>query len=139
MRHFNFWYKWVLFSGYLIVILALCIDVVAFFKINLPFISETFWNSGIPNNTEGFYTFILGLYCSLLLAFGVCVILIARNGFYNKLRWAWVALTSSYTIWFVADTFYSLYTAVYSNTILNTVLYIFLIIPLVSTRKVFLT
>jgi hypothetical protein len=137
MKHFNFWYKWVLVSGYVIVAMALMVDAIAFFKIEMPYINSVFWDNGIPEDTQGFYTFILGLYCSVLLVFGLFVIFIARNAFAEKKTWAWNALATCYIAWYIADTFYSLYSGVYSNAVSNTVLFILIMLPLLATRKEF--
>ena len=137
MNNFKLWQKWVLVSGYIIVIMALIIDAIAFFKLEMPLINEVFWSDGIPENVETFYMFILGLYSCILAVFGIFVIFVANNAFLKRERWSWNVLFMCYTIWFIADSFYSLYAKVYPNFILNMIIYILIIIPLAATYRLF--
>jgi len=136
MKLFNFWQKWILVSGILIILMGFTFPINLFLNIEFEYINKAFWENGkIPQDSIAFWNWIFGTYCALSIVFGIFIIFISANPFRRKEKWAWFCLLVCYSTWFLIDTIYSIGYKVFANASNNLILFLILIIPLIFTRK----
>jgi hypothetical protein len=138
MKRFNFWQKWLLVMGILLVLMGLSFPFCSFLNIEVTYINSVFWNDGIvPTEAKAFQAWIYGVYGAMAVAFGLFIYFIASNPFKTREKWAWNCLATCISVWFVIDTFFSVYFGAYTNAFNNVILYALLMVPLLFTRKEF--
>ena len=74
-----------------------------------------------------------------MAGWGVCIAFIAAMPFKRKEKWAWNCLAIAVSLWFVIDTFLSWRFGALFNVIFNVVIFLAAMVPLLFTRKYFLT
>ena len=141
MKAFTFWQRW-LFVFSLIV---------AFFGIGMALLNRTllfavfdsqvnpaFWGvNPLPTGVNQFQGWIYGVLGATMAGWGVFLAFIVRYPFQNRERWAWNALLTGLSLWYMTDTAISLYFGVVFNAIFNTVIFILALLPLLFTRREF--
>jgi hypothetical protein len=138
MKYFNFWQKWLLVMGTLLVLMGLSLPFCSFLNIEVNYINSVFWENGIvPTEVKVFQAWIYGVYGAMAAVFGLFIYFVASNSFKAREKWAWNCLAICISVWFVIDTFFSVYFGAYTNAFNNVILYVLLMLPLLLTRKEF--
>ncbi len=143
MRNFNFWQKWLLLVGIYLVIFGLYL---AFFSqsglMDYIFnrnIDRNFWvDSELPENAVRFQVWIYGVLGAVIAGWGTLLAFWAWYPFRTRERWAWNGLVLSTCVWFFADTAISIFSGVFFNVMVNTIILFLLVVPLIFTRKYFI-
>jgi hypothetical protein len=140
MKHFNFWQKWLVIVGALYGLMGCYLAVApTFFHVEFAYINRTFWESAVvPVEAKAFYNWIFGIYSAMAIAWALFIVLIAGHPFKKKEKWAWNCLASCISVWFLIDTFFSVYAGAYTNAINNCFFLALLLLPLFFTRKAFI-
>ncbi len=141
MDRFDFWQRWLLISGVIVVVgglgIALLSRTAVFDMLDHP-INTIFWGTvDVPAAASSYQGFIYGLTGAVMAGWGVCIAFIAAYPFQRREPWAWACLLVGLTLWYVVDTGFSLAYGVVFNAIGNTVLLIAAGLPLVLTRRHF--
>ncbi|MFQ5611946.1 MAG: hypothetical protein ACE5H9_07405 [Anaerolineae bacterium] len=139
---FLFWQRWLVVVSLALTAFGL---FMAFFNrtplFNLLFnhqIDPVFWGSAeVPPGAAAFQGWIYGVLGAVIAGWGTFLIFIAAHPFKQREKWAWNCILAGLLVWYVIDTFISLQFKVVFNAILNTALFIPMILPLVFTRKDF--
>lgn len=138
MVNFEFWNKWLLIVGYLIVIVGAIFSLSGLVGAHVPFIVDSFFYMGeVPADVVPFMDFMVAILGSAMIAFGLVVVNLAHHSFTKKEPWAWKALLTSFTAWFVIDTLFATYYSVYTLVLMNLVFYAAMVAPLFFTRPEF--
>jgi len=142
MKKFNFWQMWLFIVSLLLIVFGL---LMAFFNqsavmdfILNDFVNQVFWKSKIPVEVSKFQSFIYAVLGATICGWGILQVFIVRYPFKEKEYWSWKALTMGIIIWFVIDTGFSAYLNVAINVLLNSVIFLLIVIPLLFTKKYFL-
>jgi hypothetical protein len=139
MGSFSFWQKWLLVVSILIAGLGVFIIIGSFLGGDNSQIDPEFLQRYHVITFEAFRLWIFAVLGATLAGWGVCLIFIAHYPFKRKELWAWNCLVAGILVWYVLDTFASLYFKVYFNAIFNTILLGLSILPLIFTRKHFIS
>jgi hypothetical protein len=133
MNRFAFWIRWLIVASAGVVVFGL---MLAFFP-NMPLLGpindqlETVFALDPPS--PGFHPFqhwIYGAWGATIAGWGLLVSFTVWLPLRKKERWAWYGLAASLLFWYLLDTAISLSYGVTDNAILNTVVLIFLGLPL---------
>ena len=138
MKRFNFWQKWLFILGILTCLGGIFFAFSSFANFELAGINSVFWpDTVISPEVRAFQGWIYGVCFTLTVVFGLFIVFIANNAFKKKEPWAWNCLATCILVWFVIETFFSVYYGVYSivgNSVFQLVV---LMLPLIFTRKDF--
>ncbi|OGP50060.1 MAG: hypothetical protein A2Y79_00635 [Deltaproteobacteria bacterium RBG_13_43_22] len=141
MGNFYFWQRWLLVVGIIVSLFGLFISFfsgTALFALFDSLINPVFWGAGpLPDDAKAFQKWIYGAWGATVAGWGIFIIFLARNPFKKKEKWSWHCLWSGLLLWFIVDTGFSAYFRVYMNVILNTFLFLAVLIPVFFTRKQF--
>jgi hypothetical protein len=143
MDHFAFWQRWLFVVSTAISIFGI---LMALFSGTIVYdlfdqlINPVFWGtSPIGNSAQGFQRFVYGVLGATLAGWGMFLSFISSHSYRNKEQWAWNCIVVGTSLWFVLDTTISLHHKVYINALLNIGLYLLVMLPIVFTKKYFLT
>lgn len=144
MGSFNFWQKWLFCFGLYLIAFGI---ILAFFGqstlLNYIFhnqIDPVFWALGeLPDNAKSFQAWIYGVLGSVISGWGIFLSVVAYYPFKAKELWAWNCIAAVFIVWFVIDTAISIYYQVGFNVIVNITFLLFVLLPLIFTRKHFTT
>ncbi|NOZ49451.1 MAG: hypothetical protein GXP37_05295 [Chloroflexi bacterium] len=102
-------------------------------------IDPTFWGlSELSENTGKFQAWVYGVLGAMISGWGIFLAFIAHYPFKAKEQWAWNCIGTGFIVWFVIDTFISAQFHVGFNVIINIVFLLFVLLPLLFTRKHFI-
>ena len=141
---FNFWQKWLFFVGIYLAGFGL---VLAFFNqtsaMDFVFnnqINPVFWpEPAMSEKGLSFQSWVYGVLGATVSGWGVFIAFLAYYPFRAHEKWAWNCIATAITIWFVTDTAVSVSYHVTFNVVFNVILLIFIGLPLLFTRKSFVT
>lgn len=137
MRLFEFWQRWLLTVGCLLVVfgaLLAFLNQTWIFNAILHPIDVIFWPDGDkPSTIIPFQAWIYGVLGMTVAGWGVFVIFLAQYPFKQRERWVWNCLFVGITLWFVADSAISAYFGVFFNVVFNAVLAGLMYLPLLAT------
>ena len=143
MGNFDFWQRWLLVVGIIVAFFGLFLSFgsgTVLFAIFDSRINPVFWGTGtLPANTKDFQQWIYGAWGATVAGWGIFIIFIAGYPFKKKEKWSWHCLWSGLLLWFIIDTGYSAYFRVYINVVLNTLLFLAVLLPIFFTRKQFVS
>ena len=142
MTSAEFWNRWLLFAGWLLVVFGL---LLAFLNQTQLFdvafnrqIDPVFWPAGVAaESIDSFQSWIYGVLGATVSGWGVFIVFLARYPFTKRERWARNCIAAGITLWYIADTSISLYFGVTFNAVVNTVLAGLVYTPLLETRQEF--
>lgn len=138
MNRFNFWQKWLFVLGILVCLGGVSFSLSSFTDFEFTDINSVFWEGGVvPYDAKEFQNWIYGVCFSLTAAFGLFIVFIANNPFKKKEKWSWNCLVTCISMWFVIETFFSIYYKVYPIAFNNIFQFVLLMLPLIFTRKEF--
>lgn len=141
MTKFLFWQRWLFVVSIIICIAGVVIVLLSgtlIFDVFNQLINPVFWGStSVGDNAKGFQQFVYAILGAIMASWGLFMVFIAHYPFRNKEKWAWRCIVAGIVLWFVLDTFFSIYYQVYVNAIANTGLLILVMLPVFFTRKDF--
>jgi len=143
MSSFNFWQKWLFGFGLYLTAFGLLLSFFGHSTLmNFVFnnqIDPVFWGlTRLPDNTERFQAWIYGVLGAVISGWGILISFIAYYPFKAKERWAWNCIATGLIVWFIIDTVISVYYHVGFNVFINIVFLLFVLLPLLFTRKHFI-
>ena len=142
MASAEFWDRWLLFVGWLLVVFGLLLGFLNQTQLfDVAFnrqINSVFWPDEVPAaSIELFQAWIYGVLGTTVSGWGVFIVFLARYPFRKRERWARDCVIVGITLWYITDTSISLYFGVTFNAVFNTVLAGVVYAPLVATRGEF--
>ncbi|MBN1822841.1 MAG: hypothetical protein JW803_00830 [Endomicrobiales bacterium] len=141
LNDFLLWQRLILLGGIFTVIMGMAMSL---FGNTGPFIvyeklvNPVFWPSGAPEGVAFFQRWVYGVVGAVMAGWGVFIVFIAQVPFLKKENWAWQCIFWGMTVWYVPDTLLSVWYGVYFNAVLNTVMYLFVLVPLLLSKKYFI-
>ena len=143
MKSFQFWQRWLFVFSLIITIFGLGVALFSrtpLFVVVDSLINPNFWKANpLPIGVYEFQGWIYGVLGATMAGWGVFLAFIARHPFQARERWAWNAILFGLSLWFVTDTSISLYFGVAANAIGNIGFFLLGILPLIFTRREFLS
>ncbi|MBU1275329.1 MAG: hypothetical protein KJ720_08115 [Proteobacteria bacterium] len=134
MRGFALWRWWLVVASLAICGFGLAMSVAS---TSSPFdqimgrIDAQFWGqSGPPPEAAAFQRWVYGAWGATVAGWGLMMAFLAWVPLGRGEPWARNALAVSLALWFVLDTFYSLYFGVWINVLLNLTLFVAMGLPL---------
>ena len=101
-------------------------------------IDPVFWGlTELPENSKRFQAWVYGVLGAMICGWGIFVSFIAYYPFKAKQKWAWECIGAGFIVWFVIDTVISIYYQVGFNLVINIAFLLFVLLPLLFTRKYF--
>ncbi len=143
MTSFSFWQKWLLIVSLAVsvfgVTMALLSGTSLFALFNRQ-IDPAFWGTNaVGDSAKQFQQWIYGVWGATIAGWGIVLTYIAHHPFNRKERWSWSCLVLGLLVWFVLDTSLSVFYKVYFNAAFNTILLVLAGLPLMFTRKEFVS
>ena len=142
MCTFNFWQKWLFGFGVYLILFGL---ILTFFSqstlMNYIFnnqIDPTFWSTSLPESAKKFQAWIYGVLGAVICGWGIFLSFIAHYPFKAKEPWSWYCIGVGFVVWFLVDTFITIYYQVGFNVIVNITFLLFVLLPLIFTKKYFI-
>lgn len=101
-------------------------------------INPVFWGStNLAEEAERFQSWVYSVLGATVAGWGITLFFIARCPFQTKQKWAWMCIITAMLVWYMADTTLSLHFGVIINAIINTCLFMLVVLPLIMTYKQF--
>lgn len=141
---FSFWQKWLTYANLLTIVVGLMVAFAGnsfLFELHNSYTKEIFLN-GQEFNAEllKLKNWLWGIIGGTIVGFHVLMVMISENAFKNKEPWSYKAMWYGLLSWFCIDSGISIYFGAWHNLILINIVALLLIgIPLVMTRKHFLS
>ena len=142
MFSFNFWQKWLFCFGLYLVVFGVALSffgqsTLMDYIFNKQ-IDPTFWGANeLPESAERFQAWIYGVLGAVISGWGIFISFIAYFPFKAKEKWAWNCICFGFGLWFLIDTTISIHYQVGFNVVINITFLMFILLPLVFTRKYF--
>lgn len=150
MVSFNFWQKWLLAVCSIIVVFGLVIALLSWSPLFVVFnslVNDVFWsgagpegltqNSGPDQSTQQFILWAYGMLGATMAGWGLTLVFVVNNSFRKKEKWSRDAIAAGVILWFIVDTFMSVYTGAYFNVGVNVLVLALAGLPLLMTLKEF--
>ena len=93
----------------------------------------------VPPESQGYIRFANGIIGAVMAGWMVAIILLARGAFLAGERQGWHAIAWPLACWFLIDTAFSLAHGVWGNVALNTATALMFGVPLMASRRHFLS
>lgn len=101
-------------------------------------INGAFWRGGPPGQVvRDYQRWVFAVVGATLAGWGVMMTAVARLAFWQRQRWAWLAIAASAATWFALDTAASVAAQVWVNVGINVACAVALAVPLAATRSSF--
>lgn len=141
---FYFWQKWLTYANVITVVVGL---LVAFagnsfvFDIHNGYTKDVFFSSSeFSPEVLRLKNWLFGIIGGTIVGYHILMIMISENAFKKKEPWAYKAMWYGLITWFLIDSGISLYYGAIHNVIIINIVALFLIgLPLIITRKEFVT
>jgi hypothetical protein len=136
-----FWYRWLLLVSIGIMIFGLSMVVMP--GLIMKFFSFIVYSKSDLIQSEFNVTAVKyielthGVLGAVMFGWSILLLMIIIGPFRNGNIEGWYYLTVSIIAWFVPDTLFSLWKGFWQNAILNSLLGLFLVLPLLGTYKAF--
>jgi hypothetical protein len=138
---FSFWQKWLFSAGIVMSIFGILMALLSgtpLFEVFNHQIDPVFWNTTLVDaNAKGFQHWMYGVWGATIAGWGIFLSFTAHYPFRKKEQWAWNCITTGLLVWYLLDTFLSIYYQVYFNAVFNTVLLALVALPVIAVRKHF--
>ena len=142
-RQFLFCQRWLLILGVIIVVFGVALGFLfptLSYDLFLAQSDPAFSAMGeFTGGTVFFQQWISGVLGATMAGWGVCIAFIAAVPFKRKEKWAWNCLAIAVSLWFVIDTFLSWRFGALFNVVFNVLIFLAAMVPLLLSRKYFLT
>lgn len=141
MNRFSFWRTWLLVFSIIVVIFGVALvlwgGTPLFAWMNAQ-IDPVFWTAQtLSPETAAFRQWVYAVLGATMTGWGTSLIFIVRYPFARRERWAWNCVAMGLSLWFVLDTYASLYFKVYFNAVFNAAFVMAALPPLIFTRRHF--
>lgn len=135
MGSFDFWRKWLVTEGILLMLFGIYLGV---FDYEFRYIDTAFWGS-MPVSPEArlFQKWVFSTYGVVLVSFGLSIVFIANFAFKNRETWAWYCLLFTISTLALLDPIIGLYYGLTVSSIFFFCSVPFLLAPLFFTKKRF--
>ena len=142
MASFEFWQKWLLSVCCLFIIFGIAVALLSwsplFYLLNKP-ADDLFWPGSTPDvGTQQLRLWFSGVLGGTIAGWGLTLAFLVNGPFKRKEKWSKDAIVAGLALWFVLDTFMSLYTQAYFNVVFNVLAIAIAGLPLAMTSKEFL-
>ena len=138
MNKSTFWTKFLLFDAILLVLSGLnfILSPILFPDIIKLFYSFYWGENLIINGNElKYFTFLYGIYGTLLVVFGVTIVVLSYHLIKNTNQQViWTAITYGTIAWFLLESFVSIYSGAIINLVLNIIFTSLFIIPILGRK-----
>ena len=142
MKQFPFWQRWLFVFSLIVIVFGLgmaLLNCTPLFAVFDSQVNPAFWETNpLPIGIISFQGWTYGVLGATMAGWGFFLAFIVRYPFRNRERWAWNALLTGLSLWYLTDIAISLYFGVAFNAIFNTVIFILATLPLFFTRQEFL-
>lgn len=136
---FEAWQKILLGLSLVIILFGLFIALLNGTFLFKPFgdqFDQAFWPSGgVTDQDHLFQQWVYGLLGATMVGWGIFMFFIVKNAFIKREKWAWSCVLFGVLAWYLIDTGISAFHGVGANVMLNTVIFVLVIVPLIATRK----
>ncbi len=136
MKGFVFWWR-------LLVAATVAVAAFGLLMVLFPHLVHTTFAKATSREVDPhsvpYVIFVLGVSGAVMVGWSVALFGIVIGPFRRRERGAWWLLGSSVTVWFVLDTSFSLLVGFWQNAVLNLGFFLSIAIPLMATRRVFLS
>lgn len=141
-KAFNFWQKWLVYANIFFAIFGIVLALFSdsfLFDIHNHYTKEVFFKGNeLTENELHFKKFIYGVCGATIAGFQILIVFIAKFPFKKKEKWAYQAMWSGISVWFITDCCLSFYHGAIHNILLvNLFSFIMMTLPLIFTRKYF--
>ncbi|WP_424359699.1 hypothetical protein [Methanocella sp. MCL-LM] len=141
MVSFSFWQKWLLAVSGIIIFFGLVIALLSWSPVFVVFntlVNGTFWpGTGPDESIQRFTLWAYGMLGATMAGWGLTLAFIVNGPFGKKEKWSRDAIAAGVVLWFVIDTFMSVYTGAYFNVGVNVLVLVLAGLPLLMTLKEF--
>jgi len=141
MKAFNIWRIWLTLACLLVALFGLALALGgrgALFTFFMQRIDPLFWGpAGPPPGALAFQGWVYGAWGATVAGWGLMMAFLAWVPWGRREPWARNALAVSLGLWFVVDTFYSIYHGVWINAGLNLLVLVALGLPVVLCWREF--
>jgi len=142
MKNFDFWTKWLILIGLLLVLFGLALAV---FNQSLLFeilfnsnVDPVFWGlAAVPPASQNFQRWAYAVLGATVAGWGVFLTFLAYFPFHKKELWAWNCILVGMLVWYFPDTILSMLYGVVFNAVFNTLLLVLILLPLIFTHRHF--
>lgn len=138
---FFLWRNWLLAVCAIVILFGLIMALLSWsplFSVFNDLVSDVFWNGTGPDAAvKQYQLWVHGMLGATMAGWGVTLAFIVFYPFTKKERWAWNAIVIGLALWFLVDTFMTVYTRAYFNVGVNVLLIVLAGIPLLMSRKAF--
>ena len=144
MKIFDFWQKWLFIVSLIMLVFGL--NLALFY--GTPLFGWLRWGVNMafwPDPGQltpamlAFQNWTIGLMGIVMACWGLTVAFIAHYPFHRREYWSWLCLVCGVALWFGMDESLTLYYQVYFNALFNLGFLLLLVLPLVVTRRYFLS
>lgn len=141
MSAFWFWQKWLLLVSVFITAFGLALALGSrsgMFAFFMSRVEPAFWGAAGPGEAgSAFQGWVYGAWGATVAGWGLTLAFLAAVPFKRRETWARNCLALGLGLWFVVDTFFSLYYGVWINALLNLVLLVAAGLPVLFTWRSF--
>jgi hypothetical protein len=143
MTRFEFWQRWLFAVSLLIVVFGLVLAAGSGTALMDPLnrlVDPVFWGGQpVPPPAAAFRGWTYAVMGAAMAGWGVFLAFVAHVPFRRRERWAWNCFVVGILAWYIPDTGSSLLAGVVFNAAVNTALLALLALPLIFTRRAFLS
>jgi len=141
MNRFDFWRRWLFVVGLAVTVFGVLMALfngTAMFELFNRQIDSAFWGAaGPPPGAAAFQRWVYGTWGATIAGWGVFIAWIAWYPYRRRELWTRSCMAAGLAVWYILDTGVSLHFGVVFNAAFNTLLLIFLGVPLGLTWKGF--
>jgi hypothetical protein len=137
----RFWWYWLVIVTCGLTIFGLSLVILPDFMhsvFNAIFFSTSQAQTTFSEVANSYMKFLYGVLGAVLIGWSMTLFFILAGPFRRGQSEAWYTITGSILIWFMLDTPFSLSTGFWQNAVLNTMFFVFFVIPLAATYRDFI-
>jgi len=140
-KRFTFWQRWLLFVSIFYTIMGLLIALTPgsrIFSLHTAAIGELFFEGELAGEADNMRRFLFGPIGGTVSGYFLLQTCIVFGPFRKRETWAWHAIFWALILWFMTDSFVSIYHGAYFNIwMINIWTFIFVGVPLLMTYRSF--
>lgn len=135
----SFWVSW-------LTVVSVGVTLFGFSLVILPYAARQGFSlliygdaghiSSFGEEAAGYVALAHAVLGSVMLGWGVALILIVRRQFARGSRLGWQVISVSVLCWFFPDTAFSLWTGFWQNALLNILIFVLFLVPLAATYRI---
>ena len=137
-----FWYYWLMSVISVVMLISICMIIMPNLTIKgfslLIYSQSNTIESSFSSNALKYIELTHAVLGAVMFGWSILLLLILVGPFRKGNLESWYYMTISIVAWFVSDTLFSISKGFWQNAILNSFLFILLIMPLLAVRKEFI-